>query len=199
MDIGIIGGTFDPIHYGHLLLGERFRQELKLDKIVFMPTGRSYHKMDNNVKSSEIRYEMIKLAIKDNPYFIVSDIEIKRGGNTYTCDTIKELQSKYKGVNFYFVIGTDILFTIETWKNVDWLFKNIKFLLAMRTGHDEKAIEEQLEHLRKDRGADIILRNFELVNISSSRIRENVKDGKSIKYLLPVEVEKFIFEKELYV
>lgn len=198
MEIGIIGGTFDPIHYGHLLLAERFRQELNLDKIVFIPTGRSYHKLDNKVVSAETRYMMTKLALQDNPYFDVSDIEIRRKGNTYTCDTIRELQSIYTEDNFYFVIGTDVLFTIETWKNIDWVFKNAKFLLASREGHDQKAIEEQLGYLKNNWGADIYMKNFDLVNISSSKIRENIGKGKSIKYLLPVAVEEFILKNNLY-
>ncbi len=198
MKIGIIGGTFDPIHYGHLLLGERFRQELNLDKVIFIPTGRSYHKMDTSVKPAHLRYEMVELAVKDNPYFMVSDIEIKREGNSYTCDTVRELKKIYKDDEIYFMIGTDVIFTIETWKEIDWLFKNTQFLLALRSGHHEEVINKQLFHLINDRGANIIMRDFELVNISSSAIRENVKNGKSIKYLVPIAVEEFIKTNKLY-
>ncbi len=198
MKIGIMGGTFDPVHYGHLLLAERFRVNLGLDKIVFIPTGMSYHKNTSQVTSSERRYEMLEMAIKDNPHFMLSDIEIKRSGNSYTCDTVKDLKEKYPDVDFYFLIGTDILFSIENWKNIDWLFKEIKFLLALREGHDSKLIEKQLKHLVENRGADIVLREFDLVNISSSKIREQVKNQKSIKYLLPLDVEEYILENNLY-
>ncbi len=199
MNIGIIGGTFDPVHYGHLLLAERFREELQLDDIIFVPTGKSYHKEENNVTEASLRYKMLELAIKDNPHFKISDVELKRTGNSYTCDTIRELKASYKDTQFYFMIGTDILFTIETWKNIDWVFESVKFLLALREGHDSYAIEQKLKYLVEDKGADITLKEFDLVNISSSKIREKVKKGKSIKYLLPLAVEECIVENKLYV
>ncbi len=199
MKIGIIGGTFDPVHYGHLLLAERFRETLQLNDIIFVPTGKSYHKAEHNVTEANVRYQMLELAIKDNPHFKISNIELKRNGNSYTCDTIRELKAKHQNAAFYFMIGTDILFSIETWKNIDWVFQNIKFLLALREGHDSYAIEKQLKHLVEDKKADITLKEFDLVNISSSKIREKVQAGKSIKYLLPLAVEEYILEHGLYV
>lgn len=198
MKIGIIGGTFDPVHYGHLLLAERFREELDLDKIIFIPTGTSYHKDTEEVSPSELRYRMLEMAISDNEKFAISDIEVKRNGNSYTCDTVRELKKRFQEDEFFFLIGTDILFTIEEWKEVDWLFQNIRFLLALREGFERENINEKLAYLTEERGADIMLREFDLVNISSTKIRENVKRNKSIKYLLPVQIENFIKENGIY-
>lgn len=196
--IGIMGGTFDPVHYGHLLLAERFREELNLNEIIFIPTGHSYHKETEEVSDSELRYRMLELSIKDNDAFKISDIEVKRNGNSYTCDTVRELKKIYADDEIYFLIGTDILFTIETWKEIDWLFQNITFLLALREGSEKEEIYEKLNYLKIERGADILLREFDMVNISSTKIRENVRKDRSIKYLLPIELEQFIKENGMY-
>ncbi len=198
MKLGIIGGTFDPVHFGHLLLAERFREKFELDKIIFIPTGTSYYKKNRAVSDAWTRYELLKLALRGNEKFFISDIEIKREGNTYTVDTIRELKRIYEDHEIYFMTGTDILFSIEEWKEIDWVFQNVKFLIALREGNDLEEIERKLSQLVNDHGADIDLEKFDLVNISSSMIREKVKEGKSIKYLLPREVEEYIIEKGLY-
>ncbi len=198
MKLGIIGGTFDPVHFGHLLLAERFREKFELDKIIFIPTGTSYYKKNRGVSDAWTRYESLKMALKDNEYFFISDIEIKREGNTYTVDTIRELKRIYNNHEIYFMTGTDILFSIEEWKEIDWVFQNVKFLIALREGNDLEEIERKLSQLINNHGANMVLEKFDLVNISSSMIREKVREDKSIKYLLPKEVEEYIREKGLY-
>lgn len=197
MKIGIIGGTFDPIHFGHLILAERIRLAQNLDRVIFLPTGNSVHKRYLKVSDSKDRFKMCQLAIEDNPYFEISDIEYKREGYTYTYDTILELEKIYPNDDIYFIIGSDILFSIGKWKNVDEVFKKIKFLLALRSDYD-KNIDEKISYFQDEKSAEIILKKIPLVDISSSEIRELVKNNKSIKYLVPKCIEDYIREKELY-
>ena len=114
MKIGIIGGTFDPIHNGHLYIARKAMEEFNLSKVLFIPTGVSYMKTD--VSGAVHRYEMVRLAIKNYPAFEISDLEVFRGGNTYTCETIAELKKEYPDVKFYFIIGVDTLFMMENGK-----------------------------------------------------------------------------------
>ncbi len=168
-----------------------------LDRVIFLPTGNSVHKRYLKVSDSKDRFKMCQLAIEDNPYFEISDIEYKREGYTYTYDTILELEKIYPNDDIYFIIGSDILFSIGKWKNVDEVFKKIKFLLALRSDYD-KNIDEKISYFQDEKSAEIILKKIPLVDISSSEIRELVKNNKSIKYLVPKCIEDYIREKELY-
>ena len=120
--IGILGGTFNPIHNGHLLLAEQARCFYGLDQVLFIPSGCSYMKRQEEILPGEIRFQMVQLAIADNPYFCVSDMEIVREGNSYTCETITRLHAQYPEDELYYIVGADTLFQMEFWKNPEQIF-----------------------------------------------------------------------------
>ena len=119
MKIGVLGGTFDPIHHGHIIIGEFARISMDLDKVIFIPSGRHPFKDNKEITDPKIRCKMVELAIESNPYFEISTIEIEKAGINYTIDTIRDLKDQYKDAEIYFIIGSDILFEIEQWKEFE--------------------------------------------------------------------------------
>ncbi len=198
MKIGIMGGTFDPIHIGHLILAERVRDSKELDQVIFIPTGVNPLKKDKNISSSVHRLEMLRLAIESNPYFSISTIEIERGGLSYTIDTLRALRVKYKDDDLYFIIGSDIIFQLEKWKDFKELFKLCKFILVDRPGNEYKEIDEKIQELNINYQLSFERITLPLMDISSSDIRNRVKSKKSIKYLVPTNVEDYIKKHKLY-
>lgn len=197
--IGIMGGTFDPIHYAHLFIAQTALDELNLDKILFIPTGRPPHKRENIITDACKRIDMLKLAVKSNPKFDISTIEITRGKTSYTIDTIRELQQYYnKGTEFYFIMGSDAFKYIETWKNYKELLKIAKFVVMTRQVLRNGLLDEKIRFLTKERDANIKKIEIPFLDISSTIIRKRVKKGNPIKYLLPENVEKYIFDNGLY-
>ena len=192
MQIGIIGGTFNPIHYGHLVSASEVCNKFKLDKVIFIPSAINPLKNDSNLAEAHHRLKMIKLAIAGNPLFEVSDIEIKRGGASYTIDTIKTLVKKYdKDTNIYFIIGADAFLEINSWSSPDALLKMCKFIVTTRPGYD---IKNAKQIFRKH--TEIM--EITYLAISSSDIRQRIKSGSPIKYLLPEKVEDYICKHRLY-
>ena len=172
--IGILGGTFDPIHNGHLMIAKEAMQEYGLSKVYLIPTGISY--MKEGVTDSYFRYEMTKLAAYETEAFIASDVEIKRDGNTYTCDTIQYFKETHPDSKLYFIIGTDSLFSIEKWRNVDYIFKNCTILCATRVEEGSKEQTECAElqkskELNEKFGADISFVHCTPMDVSSTEIR----------------------------
>lgn len=199
MKIGIMGGTFNPIHNGHLLIGEYSRTELALNKVLYIPTGNPGHKPRKDVVSGRDRFKMVNLAIADNPYFESSDIEVRRSGITYTLDTILELRSNHgEDLEIYFIMGEDSLFYLETWKGFSDLSKLCKFVVFKRKPGAGREILETIDYLNHKYGIGIIYLKSPLMEISSTDIRSRVEIGKSIKYQVPKEVEAYILEKKLY-
>ena len=198
MKIGIMGGTFDPIHTGHLIIGEYARTTLDLDKIIFIPVGLPPHKDNSKVSTSSKRLEMTKLAISSNSYFYLSSIEVDRKEITYTIDTIKELKNIYKEDELYFVIGGDSLFEIEKWKDFDQLIKLCKFVVLERPGRTKEEIEQKKIELKLSYKIELEKIYSPLIDISSTEIRERVKNNLSIKYLVPESVEAYIMYHKLY-
>ena len=196
--IGILGGTFNPIHNAHLLLGECAREQFGLDRIIFLPTGVSYLKEGMDIPSGEIRYQMAKLATQDNPYFTCSRIDIDRQGNTYTADTIVELKKMYPGDELYFIAGGDTLEGMENWVRPEEIFSQAVILAAVRDETDEKRIEELASRLKERFGADIRTLGFRRIDISSSDIRERFRNGRSVRYYLPDACIEFARLKNLY-
>ncbi len=196
--IGIMGGTFDPIHVGHLLLAETALSEEKLDGIMFLPSGQPYMKKENGVSDSFHRLQMVKLAIADNPSFFVSDMEISRTGNTYTCDTLEKIKQEKPLNESYFIMGADCLYTIEKWKNPQKIFDYCTILTAVRNGIDNSLIHERCNYLTSKYHAKIRLLSFPETAISSTHIKQLIKDGKSIRYMVPETVRKYIEENGLY-
>lgn len=199
MKIGIMGGTFDPIHTGHLIIGEYARTTLDLDKIIFIPVGLPPHKDNSKVSTSSRRLEMTKLAINSNSYFYLSSIEVDRKEITYTIDTIKELKNIYKEDELYFVIGGDSLFEIEKWKDFDQLIRLCKFVVLERPGRTTEEIEQKKLELKLSYKIELEKIHSPLIDISSTEIRERVKNNLSIKYLVPESVETYIIHHKLYI
>ncbi len=196
--IGILGGTFNPIHIGHLLMAEYAKEEANLDAVIIMPTGQSYMKANSNVLEGCKRLEMIQLCIEENSGLIVSDMEIQRGGNTYTYETLLQLKELYPMVEFYFIVGADSLFSMERWVKPEVIFANCTVLAAGRDGTSVEALEKKKKELEERFRAEIILMHFPKIDISSTVIRENVQKGRSIRYMVHDKVWKYIQENDLY-
>ena len=195
--IGIMGGTFDPIHYAHLATAEFIRDKYRLDKILFIPSGNPPHKL-SNVTNKYDRYKMVTLATMNNDDFIVSDLEIKKNEKTYTIDTLRYLKREYENIDIYFITGADAICDIETWKNVSENFKLATFIAATRPGISLLRAQEKIEKLIKKYNANIISVYVPSLDISSTYIRNQLKENKSVRYLVPEDVEKYIYNNTLY-
>lgn len=194
---GIFGGSFNPIHYGHLMICEYIKEEMGLDKVIFIPTGNPPHKEIG--VSAEDRYEMVRLAISSNPDFEISDIETTRVKLSYTVDTIRELKKIYKEEKLYFLIGLDSLFQLKTWKKIGDLSQEIEFVVALRPGYiDKEEINREIDFLRENFGTKINLIKTPLYEISSTDLRDRIHEGKSLRYLIPKKVLDYIEESGFY-
>ena len=199
MKIGIMGGTFDPIHKGHLMLGEYAKEQYKLDEIWFMPNGNPPHKLNSNIESqTNHRVEMVKLAIRDYDNFKVQLYEVERTEVNYSYLTMQHFNEKYSNDEFYFIIGADSLFAFETWKHPELLVKTCKILAAYRDGKNTSEMEEQIQYLNQKYGAEILLLNTPNVDISSSGIRRMIKDNEDISNLVPETVFSYIQSNNLF-
>ncbi|MDR0287208.1 MAG: nicotinate-nucleotide adenylyltransferase [Clostridiales bacterium] len=198
MKVGILGGTFDPIHVGHLIIAESVRKEVGLDKILFIPSGDPPHKQGIGISSPVDRGEMVRLAIKDNEYFEMSSIEINREGYTYTIDTLKQLFTEKSGNDeYFFIVGADVLEELFTWKDYRDVFRMCEFLAVKRPGHDNWSFSAAIEAASRE-NAIITAIEAPLVDMSSSEIRKAFSSGKSIRYMVPKAVEEYIVYKNLY-
>lgn len=196
---GIMGGTFDPIHVGHLVIAEEIRYKFNLDKVIFIPAGNPPHKDVKNITSGEHRYQMTMLATVSNPYFDVSSIELDKKEITYTIDTIKELKKSCKDdAEFYFITGADSLLELSTWKSVDQLLNMCKFVAATRPGFKMTKIETKVKELESKYNKEIYTVTVPALQISSTDIRNRIKSGITVKYLLPESVEEYIIKHRLY-
>jgi nicotinate-nucleotide adenylyltransferase len=189
--IGVLGGTFDPIHVGHLVLAEQVQEKFELERVIFIPSASPPHKTEQKLSPADYRFEMTKLALEGNPFFFASDIELKREGLSYTVETLKELKELYKDSEIYFLTGSDVLNEITTWKDPEEIYKLAKLVIGIRPGFDKFDPED---HFAKRS----IIVNITGIDISSTQIREKVKKGESIKYLVPSKVEEYIKKKNLY-
>lgn len=197
--IGISGGTFNPIHLGHLIIAEMVRDKYGLDKVLFIPSGMPPHKNLNNVIEAEHRFNMVQQAVASNPYFIESRMEVDREGYTYTIDTLKNLRESYgKSATLYYIIGADVLNDLLTWRNYQEVFGICEFIAVLRPGSCLEGFNKQMEYLRDTFSAKIHFIDTPLIEISSTDIRNRIKEGKSIKYLVPESVEDYIKENGLY-
>lgn len=196
--IGILGGTFNPIHMGHLLLGEYVKDELDLQEIWFLPTGQSYMKAKNNVLSANERLNMVELAVSNNSSFLCKDIEVKRNGNTYTYETLEYLHAEYSDHEFYFIVGTDCMYKIENWKSPERIFQNCILVVAAREGVSMDEMCHKRKELQQRFHAQIVLLPFMDIPISSTMLRERIALGKSVRYMIPDNVCNYIEEKGFY-
>ncbi len=197
--IGIIGGTFDPIHYGHLILAEHVRTNALLEKVIFIPAFVSPHKQGLAIAESLHRFNMVSLAIASNPEFEASDMEISSGEISYTINTLEKLKDYYtENASFYFITGSDTIFEIEKWHEHQKLLKNTGFIVGDRPGFREGRLEDHVNYLNNKYGSDIIIVDIPEVDISSTDIKRRIKESQSIKYLVPESVEDYIRENKLY-
>ena len=196
--IGLLGGTFDPIHIGHLLIAEDAREALGLDTVVFIPAGRPWLKANQSVTAPQHRLAMVGLAIGPNPHFQVSDIEVRRQGPTYTVDTLEQLQQDYSlNTEKFLILGMDSLNDLARWRSPERLFDLCVVVGVSRPGQEEIDIDK-LESIAEGASGKIVLISGPSVGISGTDIRDRVVHGKSIKYRVPVDVESYILEHGLY-
>ncbi len=192
--VGIMGGTFDPIHYGHLVTAEEAVVQFGLDQVVFVPTGRPWMKADRLVSPAEDRYLMTVVATASNPRFSVSRVEIDREGPTYTVDTLRALADEHPDAELFFITGADAILEIFEWKDPEEVLSLAHFIAATRPGYDLARFEAAAPtHHPKVSTMDI-----PALAISSSDIRRRVKEGRAIRYLLPEGVKSYIEKQGLY-
>ena len=187
MKIGILGGTFNPVHIGHLILAEEVREKLNLDKIVFVPANLPPHKNGSDIAPARDRFNMLKAAIKGNKFFDVSDIEIKRQGKSYTIDTLREFKEIYPKQELYFITGSDLLKYLDEWKDLDQILKIVTVIVATRPGYPLESIPDYISTV-----------SIRAVDVSAFEVRQALKDGKSFRYLVPEAAYKYILKKGLY-
>uniref|UniRef100_A0A7C2E2W3 Probable nicotinate-nucleotide adenylyltransferase n=1 Tax=Ammonifex degensii TaxID=42838 RepID=A0A7C2E2W3_9THEO len=196
--IGLMGGTFDPIHYGHLVAAEDARFELGLEKVIFIPAGQPPHKPKERVSAAAHRVAMVRLAIATNPYFELSTIEVERPGPSYTVDTVAAFREQYSAGELYFITGADAVAEILSWHKAEELLTLCQLVAVTRPGYVLEALRERLRGLDGYLWRRIRLLPVPGVAISSTALRERVREGRPIRYLLPEEVEAYIREQGLY-
>ena len=199
--IGILGGTFDPIHLGHLIIAEQARDQYGLDQILLIPSGHSYFK-DNRAQKvlpALTRLEMTRKAVSDYPPFEVSDIEVLRSGNTYTYETLEELADLHPEAELYFIVGADTVCSMSTWREPARIFAACTVLAAMREDQvDPESFQQGIKDLENRFHARIRTISIPNIGISSTQIRERAGNGKSIHYLVPNALESYIIENGIY-
>ena len=197
--VGIMGGTFDPIHIGHLVIAELVRDEFSLDKVVFIPAAEPPHKLNQKVTRAEHRYVMTEMAIASNPHFEISDIEMRRTGPSYTINTMTELVKDFGDDNdFYFIVGADSILDLPNWDRVDDLLNLCHFVGTSRPGCIVD-MEKMKAELGEIAGEKIHIIETPELEISSTDIRRRLSKGTSIKYIVPAEVEEYIYKNKLYI
>lgn len=196
--LGIMGGTFDPIHYGHLVAAEMARAEFNLNNVLFIPTGKPPHKNRRDILDGQLRLEMVESAIHDNPAFVSSALEIERDGPSYTVETLRVLCNAWPEHELYFITGTDALREIFSWREAEEIFKMIQFIGAARPGFDAKDFLLKVQDEHPELLGKIHYLEVPALAISSTDIRERVKRGEPIRYLLPEGVRQFIQQRGLY-
>lgn len=188
MQIGILGGTFNPIHMGHLILAEEALHKLRLDKVIFVPTYIPPHKNIDAKIDPRHRLKMTEIAIEGNPAFTVSAIELDAKKKSYSVDTLREFKKFYgDAAQFYFITGSDLLKDLFSWKDVKDIFKMSKFIVANRPGYPVKDVPEEVE--------TVVITPIE---VSSEDIRKRLKERRSIRYLVPENVRQYIIKRKLY-
>jgi nicotinate-nucleotide adenylyltransferase len=212
MKIGLFGGTFNPVHFGHLRAAEEIREKFGLEKIIFIPAHVPPHKKDAIV-SAQHRFEMVRAALADNPYFAVSDIELQRQGNSYSCDTIGHFSREYgPDGELFFIMGIDAFREIHTWKQYPEFFSLCNFLVMSRPGRYEQEPEKNApsdfaamftfnpdgRYYEHRSGRRAYFCRISLLDISSTGVRQAVHEGRSVKYLVPDSVAGYILRHNLY-
>ncbi len=195
--IGILGGTFDPIHLGHLHMAEAVYNSMELEKIIFIPAFVPPHKIGQDYAAASDRFAMTQLATEPYPYFTVSDIELRRSGVSYTVETLRALRAVYPDVHLYFIIGADSVVQLHTWNSIEEMLDLATFVAAGRPGY-EGVMEEVRCKLGNEAAQKIVLLHTPEYDISSTDIRMRIRKHDSLKGLVPRAVESYIYEHGLY-
>ena len=195
---GIFGGTFDPILNGHLHVAYEALYNLKLDEIIFIPSGNPPHKTNKIVTDAKIRYGLVKMVVKDEKKFKVSDYEIKKNGLSYTYETLEFFNKLEPNTQWYFITGADCLMEIYTWKNIDAIFNSCKFVVFNRSGYKKEDILKQKSEVESKFDKEIIFLDIPILEISSTLIRSKIKEGKNISYLVPKNLNETLKKMNVY-
>lgn len=195
MKIGILGGTFNPVHNAHIKMAQTVLLTLNLDKIMFLPNAIPPHKELEGFAKNCQRLDMLKLATQNNEKFFISDYELTKGGKSYSIDTIRHF-IKYND-EYVFIIGADSFYEILTWKDGKELIKLCKFAVFSRR-YNDKILKDEIDLFNKKYNTDFVLVDMENIDISSTQIRQNIIEGKSISNFVPENVEKYIMKNNLY-
>ncbi len=196
--VGIMGGTFNPVHMAHLILAENAYRAFDLDEVMFLPNGDPPHKTDLIITPASDRVAMLEAAVKDIPYFRVDDMEIKRQGLSYTSDTLQDLNRCHPDKEYYFIMGADSVFQIESWHEPMTVMNNCIILAAIRDQVSQEDFDKQIEYLKEKYHADIRKMDIPDLEISSSNLRERVSEGKPIRFMVPDSVDAYIRDHGLY-
>lgn len=197
--IGLMGGTFNPIHYGHLLIAENAYEQYHLDEVIFIPTGQSPHKDARQILGADERMEMIRLAIADNPHFSCSDYEIRTEGISYTYLTVQAFYEPPEERELFFIMGADSLAYFDAWMRPDKISRMSTILAAVRDGLNMEELFPIRESLQQKYGTKIGFINTPNFSVSSRMIRHRMEKGHSIRYLVPEAVERYLKEHRVYV
>ena len=196
MNIGVLGGTFDPIHIGHLVVAEEARIKLGFTEVLFVPAGQPWRKLDRNITPADHRVEMVRRAIADNPHFKLCTLEVERPGPSYTVDTLTILREQLGSeASLFFILGRDTLAELPLWKEPKKVVQLCRLVVPPRLGSkDLKHLETAIPGLLDK----VIQLDMPVIGISSAEIRQRIAQGLTIRYLVPVEVEKYIAEQKVY-
>ena len=194
--VGIMGGTFDPIHIGHLILAMEAINYKNLDEVWFIPAGNPNFKQDKNVTDKQKRFEMVKIATQENKKFNVCDYEINKNGVTYSWETMKYLRENYD-YDFYFIMGEDSLMSVETWENAEDFLKNTRILACIRRQEEMSKLDVKIDDL-KSKGYFVEKIPTSFIDISSTKIREKVQTNQDFRYFVPNQVFEYIVRNKLY-
>jgi len=196
--IGIFGGTFSPPHLGHLLLAAEVKEKANLDRLIFMPCAIPPHKATADIPNGMHRLNMVNISIADNPDFEVSDMEIDAGGKSYTAKTLETLNGIFPDDRLCFVVGSDSLCEMERWFCPDEIFRRAEIVVAIRGGMREAQMDAAISFFRQKYNADITKVEAKAIEMSSSDVRERIKAGKSVKYMVSDGVIEYIRTHRLY-
>ena len=198
--IGIMGGTFNPIHLGHLAIAQTAMEEMKLDRVLFIPNASPPHKeISKDEMSGEHRINMVKLAVEDNSNFKICTIESFGGKREYTVNTLRNLRALFPSDEFYFIAGSDALVGMSNWKSPGEIFAQCRVVVTHRAGESKSEFNRAAENLRNAYNAEIFVINMPPLDISSTQIRKKIAAGESVKHLVPDRVGKYISDEKLYV
>lgn len=195
MRLAILGGTFDPVHYGHLRLAEEAREAANLERVLFVPASVSPFRTTEPLSTAESRVQMVRLAVQHNPHFEVSEIEVRRGGVSYTIDTVRAIRQQHPEAELFLILGADALQGFMDWREPHSIAQECRLLVGVRPHYDlQNALEQLPEPIRQR----VQLVSTTLMGISASDIRQRIRTGRTIRYLTPQDVIEYIQRYRLY-